>query len=130
MKGFFTTANADYGTLVLRLAAGAAMLPHGIPKVMGFEGTMGFLTGAGIPWIIALLVIVGESVGAVALMLGFCTRFCAASLAVIMIGAIVFHAGKGDGFETAMLFLLMYVPLVINGAGALSLDAIIAKKLK
>lgn len=130
MKGFFSTSAVDYGTLVLRLAAGAAMLPHGIPKVMGFEGTMGFLTGAGIPWIIALLVIVGESIGAIALILGFCTRFCAASLAVIMIGAIVFHVGKGDGFETAMLFLLMYVPLVINGAGALSLDSIIAKKLK
>ncbi len=130
MKGFFSTSAADYGTFVLRLAAGAAMLPHGIPKLTGFEGTMGFLTGAGIPWIIALLVIVGESVGAIALILGFCTRFCAASLAVIMVGAIVFHASKGDGFETAMLFLLMYVPLVINGAGALSLDAIIAKKLK
>jgi uncharacterized membrane protein YphA (DoxX/SURF4 family) len=50
----------------------------------------------GMPWPIAFLVIVGESFGSLALLAGFLTRFTAASLAVIMTGAIVMvHLSQG-----------------------------------
>jgi len=53
-------------------------------------GTMGFFTETmHLPWLIAFLVIIGESFGSVALLAGLLTRFTAASLAVIMVGAIV-----------------------------------------
>ena len=93
---------------------------------------MGFLTGAGIPSFIALLIILGESLGALSLILGFCTRFSAASLVVIMAGAVVFTFDKGymAGYSTPLIFLLMFLPLLVSGAGAWSLDGWLAKKCK
>ncbi len=131
MKKFFATSHS-YSFLLLRVSAGAAMLPFGIQKVQTFDATMGFLTGAGIPWIIAILVIIGESVGAISLILGFCTRFCAASLAVIMTGAVymMFDKGYMMGYATPLLFLLLYLPLILAGAGAYSVDGVIAKKIR
>ena len=130
MKAFFRTKH-DYGMFLLRISAGAAMLPFGLLKVQTFGQTMGFLSGAGIPAFIAILVIIGESVGAISLILGFCTRFCAGSLAVIMAGAVIFMFDKGYmmGYATPLLFLLMFLPLVLNGAGALSMDSMIARKV-
>ncbi len=132
MKKFFATSSKDYGTLALRLAAGALMLPYGITKVQSYDATIQFMTGMGIPSVVAMLVIVAETVGAVSLVLGFCTRFCAASLGVVMVGAVYAMFGQGffAGYATPLLFLCVYIPLVINGAGALSLDGIIAKKVK
>lgn len=134
MKCFFGTKN-DFGLTILRVGSGLAMLPFGLSKLglMGegtFGGSVGMLTGMGIPWIIALLVIVGESIGAVSLILGFCTRFCAASLAIIMAGAVfvMFDKGYMGGYMGPLLLLIMYVPQIINGGGAWSLDRLITKK--
>jgi putative oxidoreductase len=123
------------------------MLPHGLQKTLGlfggygFTGTMGFFTGTlGLPWIVAFLVIMAESVGALCLILGFATRFCAASLIIVMIGAIMmvhlehgffmnwFGMQKGEGFEYHLLVIGMALSLVVSGAGILSLDRSIATK--
>ena len=130
MKKFFATSK-NYGALILRVGAGLTMFPFGLQKIQTFDQTIGFMTGAGIPWIIAALVIVAESLGAVSLILGFCTRFSAASLAVVMAGAVYFTFGKGYmmGYATPLLFFIMFLPLVINGAGAWSVDKAIAKKI-
>ncbi|MBP9774172.1 MAG: DoxX family protein [Candidatus Peribacteraceae bacterium] len=134
IKHFFATKN-DYGILFLRVASGIAMLPYGLSKlgIIGggtFQDSMGFLTGMGIPFFVAILVIVGESLGAISLIIGFCTRFCAASLTVIMAGAVMAMMSKGymAGYATPLLFLIMYVTLTLNGAGAWSIDQIIAKR--
>lgn len=136
MKHFFMTKN-DYGMLLLRVGVGAAMLPFGLAKTDilvagGYAQTMAFLTGAGIPAFIALLVIIGESVGSASLILGFCTRFCAASLVVIMAGAVsvMFAKGYMMGYALPLLFLLSFLPLVVNGGGAWSVDQMIAKRWK
>ena len=134
IKHFFATKN-DYSIMLMRVAVGAAMLPYGLMKlgVIGggtFQQTMGFLTSMGIPSFIAILVIAGESLGAVSLILGFCTRFCAASLTVIMGGAVMAMMSKGYmmGYATPLLFLIMFATLVQTGAGAWSIDGLIAKK--
>lgn len=134
MKRFFDTSN-DIGLMILRVGSGGAMLPFGFMKLglIGdgtFDGTIQFLTGMGIPWTVALLVIIGESVGAVSLILGFCTRFCGASLAIIMIGAMFFTFDKGyiGGYMGSLLLLIMYVSITIDGAGAWSIDRLMAKK--
>ncbi len=135
----FQTNPNGYGSLIARLALGLVMLPHGLQKAAGlfggpgFEGAMGFLTGMGIPTVIAALVILGESVGAVALILGFCTRFCAASLAVIMLGAIVLvHGANGffapTGYEYHLLAIGLGLVLTIQGGGAWSLDLLFNRK--
>ena len=89
MKMFFHTDDS-LSSFVLRVTVGAVMFPHGAQKLVGwfggygFSGTMGaFTEKMGMPWIIAFLVIIGESLGALALVAGFMTRFVAASLAAI-----------------------------------------------
>ena len=63
----------------------------------GFEGTMGAYTQKiGMPSVIAFLVIIGELFGSLALLAGLLTRFTAASLAVIMLGAVtIVHLPHG-----------------------------------
>ncbi len=132
---------SDSGALIARVALGAVMLPHGAQKLLGwfgghgFSGTMGFLTGdAGLPWIVALTVILAESLGAAALVLGLFGRVAALGIAAVMIGAIAtVHAGhgffmnwygsrKGEGFEYHLLALGLAAVVLVRGSGALSLD--------
>ncbi len=133
MKSFFGTSD-DIGLTILRVGSGLAMLPFGLMKLGligdgSFSATLQGMTGMGLPWIIALLVVIGESVGALSIILGFCTRFCAGSLAVIMAGAVFFTFDKGymGGYMGPLLLLVMYVPQIINGGGAWSVDRMIAK---
>lgn len=139
MKSCCKTSTSNYGALALRLGLGIMMLPHGLQKMFGmfggggFSGTMGFLTGMGIPSPIAFLVILGESLGALALIVGFCTRFCAASLGLIMLGAILMvHGGQGFlggdgaiGYQWHVVYLAGCIALVLQGGGAWSIDAML-----
>lgn len=132
---------------VARLTLALVILPHGLQKTLGlfggygFSGTMGFFTGTlGMPSVIAFLVIMAESLGALSIALGFLTRFCAASLAVIMLGAIKmahfdngffmnwFGNQKGEGFEYHLLVIGLALSLVISGAGRNSVDLALTKK--
>ena len=94
MQALFKT-DESWSPLVLRVMLAAVMFPHGAQKLLGwfgghgFEGTMGFFTQQmGLPWLVALLVIIGESLGSLALAAGLLTRFTSASFIVIMLGAI------------------------------------------
>jgi putative oxidoreductase len=139
--------NCNWGATLARLTVGLVMLPHGLQKTIGvlggygFSGTMGFLTGqVGLPTVIAFLVIAGESVGALGLILGFMSRFCAASLAVIMIGAAYMaHAEHGffmnwggqqagEGFEYHLLVIGACLAVVVTGGGALSIDGMVSRR--
>ncbi len=134
--------------LILRLTLGLVMFPHGAQKLLGwyggfgFDGTMGFFTQTmGMPWLVAFLVIIGESFGSVALLAGLLTRFTAASFSVIMLGAITMvhlphgffmnWSGKqqGEGFEYHLLVIGIAIALLVTGAGRWSVDRMIAEKL-
>ncbi len=147
MKILFQTDNA-WSSLVLRVTLGIVMFPHGAQKLLGwfggfgFSGTMGAFTETmGIPWIIAFLVIIGESLGAIGLILGFLTRFTAFGITCIMVGAIWlvhwpngffmnwFGKQAGEGFEYHLLVLGISVVLMIAGGGRWSVDKVIATKL-
>lgn len=122
------------------------MLVHGAQKLFGwfggggYEGTMGFLESLGIPAILAILIIATESLGAVALILGFLTRIAAFGIACNMIGAIfLVHLSNGffmnwagmqlgEGYEYHLLALGMAIALIISGGGLWSFDGIISKK--
>jgi putative oxidoreductase len=94
----------------------------------------------GMPMVIAILVILGESLGALGLITGFLTRFCAAGILIIMTGAIVMsHAGNGffmnwsgkqggEGFEYHLLAIALCIPLLISGGGLFSADGFITKR--
>jgi len=135
-----------WSPFILRIMLALVIVPHGAQKLLGwygghgFEGTMGFFTQQmGLPWVIALLVIMGESIGALALAAGFLTRFTAASLSIIMLGAIVtvhwphgffmnwFGSQAGEGFEFHLLVIGMSLSLVASGAGKWSVDHVLGK---
>lgn len=90
---------------------------------------------------IALLVIIAESFGSLALLAGFLTRFTAASLAVIMLGAIMmvhapygffmnwFGQQQGEGYEYHVLIIGIAAALLFTGAGRWSVDGQIAEKI-
>ncbi len=104
---------------------------------------MGFFTqNMGLPWLVAFLVIIGESFGSLGLITGFFTRFTAASFIVIMIGAIAtLHwpqgffmnwvgQQQGEGFEYHLLVIAMSAALVLVGGGKWALDGVIARWLE
>lgn len=144
---FFKT-DESWSGLILRIALGSVIFAHGAQKLLGwfggygFEGTMGFFTQKmGLPWLVAFLVIVGESIGSLGLIAGFLTRFTAASFIVIMLGAIAtvhlpqgffmnwFGQQAGEGFEYHLLVIAMSLVLAIIGGGKWSLDGLIARRL-
>src|SRR5204862_4470832 len=93
----------DWAIATVRVALSGVMLPHGLQKVFGWFGGHGFANtlnffqqGMGIPKPVAALVILAESVGALALILGFVGRFMAFSIALTMLGAVAMvHAKAG-----------------------------------
>ena len=140
MKTLFQTEER-WAPVILRVMLALVIFPHGAQKLLGwyggngFEGTMGFFTQQmGLPWVIAFLVIMGESIGALALVAGFMTRFTAASLGIIMLGAIAtvhwsngffmnwFGQQAGEGFEYHLLVIGMGLSLMVTGAGKWSVD--------
>jgi len=147
MKALFQTDDGLAG-FILRVTLGLVMFPHGAQKLLGwfggfgFDGTMGFFTQKmGLPWIIAFLIIIGESFGSLGLLAGFLTRFAAASLAVIMLGAITMvhlpHGffmnwgglQQGEGYEYHLLVIGIAVALLITGGGRWSVDRVVAETI-
>ncbi len=147
MATFFRTDDS-WASLILRVVLGGVIFAHGAQKLFGwfggfgYEGTMGFFTQKmGLPWLVAFLVIIGESLGSLGLIAGFLTRFTAASFIVIMIGAITsshlphgffmnwFGQQAGEGFEYHLLVIAMSAALAIVGGGRWSVDGWIAYRL-
>ena len=136
-----TATTAEITPAVLRLVLGLVMFPHGAQKLLGwfggygFSGTMGFLTQqAGLPTPIALLVIVIEFFGSLALILGAFSRAAALGVIAVMVGAVMtVHlpngffmnwsgAQPGEGFEYHLLAIAIALAIVIKGSGAFSID--------
>jgi putative oxidoreductase len=145
MKALLQTDDSWSG-LILRVMLGVVMFPHGAQKVFGwfggngFSGTMGFfITQLNIPAVVAFLVIMAESVGAVMLIVGFVTRFAAFGIFCVMLGAIwLVHlpngffmnwSGKqaGEGFEYHLLALAISAAVMIAGSGRWSVDRAITQ---
>jgi putative oxidoreductase len=132
-------------TAIVRLVLGVVFFAHGAQKMLGwfggpgFSGTMGMFTGyLHVPAPFAFLAIAAEFFGGLGLILGFLTRIAAFGIAVNMVVAIALvHSSfgffmnwtgtqKGEGFEYHVLVLAITALLMIRGAGALSVDRMIA----
>ena len=146
MKNLLSTNSNNWSALIARLALGLVVFAHGAQKLFGwfggygFEGTMGFLTTqAGLPYIVALLVILIESLAALFVVFGFFTRLAALGIFGVFTGIITMHsthgffmnwAGtqKGEGIEYLLLLLGLALALVISGGGKASVDAALTSK--
>jgi putative oxidoreductase len=125
----------------IRVLLGLVFFAHGAQKMLGwfggygFSGTMGFFTGAlHIPALFAFLAIAAEFFGGLGLIFGLLTRVAAFGIAVNMLVAVLMvhsqfgffmnwsGSQKGEGFEFHLLVLAMAAFLMIQGAGAASVD--------
>ncbi len=147
MLWLFTT-HGSVGMFIVRVTLAIVIFAHGAQKLLGwfggqgFTGTIGFFTTSmGLPWLIAFLVIIGESIGSLSLLAGFLTRFVAASYILIMLGAVAmvhwpngffmnwFGQQQGEGFEYHLLIMGMSLALLVEGGGAWSVDQLIARRM-
>jgi putative oxidoreductase len=134
---------------IQRALLGAVMFPHGAQKLLGwfggygFDGTMQFFTDTlHVPAPLALLVILGESIGALLLIAGLGTRVAAFGISAIMLGAVLTTHGSvgffmnwfgnraGEGYEYHLLALALSVPLVIAGGGRYAVDSWVRARLE
>lgn len=139
-----TTNLNNWTALVARIALGITIFPHGAQKLLGlfggngYAGTMGFLTTqAGLPYILALLVILIEFFGSLFLIFGFLTRFAAIGFTGLFLGVIstaTLQNGffmnwngtqKGEGIEYFILLFGLTIITLILGGGKASVDAAI-----
>jgi putative oxidoreductase len=118
-------ALTPYAAFFMRLAVGGVFLIHGIAKFeRGIGPTASMLAGIGFPFatIFAVILMTIETVGAICILLGILTRAWAATMAVVMIVAILaVKVRNGQNFELEALLLAGAVTLVALGDGPLSI---------
>jgi putative oxidoreductase len=119
--------------LVARVIAGIVFAAHGVQKLFGAFGGPGLSAIVQMMGPIGYLVSVGEFFGGLGLIVGILSRFSAASLIVIMLGAIgMVHlpnglfmnwtgTQKGEGFEYHLLAIGLFLVILIMGPGAFAL---------
>lgn len=120
------SSNIDWALLAVRVVVGIIFAAHGAQKLFGAFGGPGINVMVKMMGPIAYLVSIGEFFGGLGLILGFLSRFSAASIIVIMLGAIAMvHAKNGfflsqQGFEYNFALIGLLIPVLVAGPGRLS----------
>jgi putative oxidoreductase len=119
---------ADFGLLILRLAAGLTMASqHGIGKLQNLiNGNIQFADPLGIGVTTSLFLAgMAEFFCAIAVSLGILTRLMSLPVAFTMfVAAFIVHANDlFERKELAILYLVIFLTLMLTGAGRYSLDA-------
>src|SRR5438445_13051607 len=119
----------DIALLVVRVIVGTIFVAHGAQKLFGAFGGPGLSAVVQMMGPLGYLVTVGEFFGGLGLVFGFLSRFSAASIIIIMLGAVATVHGKfgffmnwagnqaGEGFEYQLLAIAAMLPIVIAGPG-------------
>jgi len=118
--------------LLVRVIVGIIFAAHGSQKLFGAFGGPGLaktveMMQPNLGSVLPYLVIIGEFFGGIGLIFGFLSRFSAAALIVIMIGAIATVHGKNGffsaagGFEYNLALIGLLVPILLCGPGSISI---------
>ncbi len=120
--------STDWALLAVRLAAGIIFAAHGAQKLFGAFDGPGLSAIVHMMGPIGYLVAIGEFFGGLGLIVGFLSRFSAASLIVIMLGAIAmvhgrngFFLGAKPGFEYNFALIGLLAAILIAGPGRLAI---------
>lgn len=121
------------GLLLLRVLVGVTMLTHGLAKLTSFsELASTFQDPIGLGSTLSLILIIAAEVGcSVLVMVGAFMRLATIPLVFSMLVAL-FAVHGSDPFsmkELPLLYLGIYILLFFTGAGRMSLDALISKKI-
>ncbi|MCC6589627.1 MAG: DoxX family protein [Bryobacterales bacterium] len=116
--------NIDAALLVIRLVAGIIFMAHGAQKLFGAFGGPGLTAMVGMLGPVGYLVSIGEFFGGLGLIVGFLSRFSAAALIVIMLGAIAtvhwengFFLSPKMGYEYNLALIGLLAAIVLAGPG-------------
>jgi putative oxidoreductase len=140
--GSIYSAVGEYAEPILRIALGGVLIPHGLQKLFGMFGGMGFARNAelfdklgytpGVFW--GTLVGCTELIGGILLIVGLFTRFAAAAVVIFMLTAIHFTSAKGffwgaGGMEYPILIGVCALFFLIRGGGRCSVDHMIGREI-
>jgi putative oxidoreductase len=126
---------------IVRLAAGALLIPHGASKLFGIGASVsataeGFAEmGLEPAYPLALYIACLEFFGGILLAFGFLTRLAAVLVAGFMAVAVVqVHMANGffwtnGGYEYPLMWFLLAIAITIRGGGELSVDRALGREL-
>lgn len=123
INGVRDRSAVDFALLVVRVIVGVIFAVHGAQKLFGAFGGPGLAEVVKMMGPLGYPVTIGEFFGGLGLIVGFLCRFSAASLIVIMIGAIGMVHGKNGfflsdgGFEYNLALIGLLAPILIAGPG-------------
>lgn len=127
---------APYAALTLRVALGVMFIAHALLKVFVFTlpGTAEFFESLGLPSVLAYVTVAAELIGGGLLVLGVGTRWVAAVLVPVLLGATwahwangwLFTAAKG-GWEYPAFLSAAALAQVLLGDGAYALSSVFRK---
>jgi putative oxidoreductase len=143
-----TGTHADWVVGVARIVLGVIFFAHGAQKMLGWYGGPGlasamrtFTEHLHLPPTLAFLVIAGELFSGVGLIVGLFSRIAALVIALTMVGAIAtvhfrfglflnwFGTQEGHGIEYHLLTIALALVVVVQGAGAFSLDRLVHERI-
>ncbi len=136
----------SWSLLIVRVLLGVIMFAHGAQKVFGWfgghglRGTIGYFQQAlKVPPALTVLAALTECFGGLAVVAGLLARPAALGLIVVMLVAVAkvhwahgffinwsLQQGKGHGYEMNLALLGMALAVLVGGAGAISIDRLIA----
>lgn len=125
--------NATF-SLLGRLGLSLIFIISGWGKIAGYAATQQYMEAMGVPGSLLPLVIALELGGGLAILAGGFTRAIALALAGFSLAsAALFHGNLGDATQAIMFWKNVamaggFLMLAANGAGALSLDALWARR--
>ena len=121
---------APWAALVLRVTLGVMFIAHALLKyaVFTLPGTAKFFESLGLPGPLAYVVFWAELIGGVLILAGVYSRWVAAALIPILLGAAWAHAGNGwlftspkGGWEYPAFWTVTLVVQALLGDGAFAL---------
>jgi len=132
-KTMIDSRTAPYAAFLLRISLGVMFVAHALLKLVVFTlpGTVGFFQSLGLPGALAYVTFAAELIGGLLLIAGIGTRWVAAALVPILLGAAWAHFGNGwvfsapkGGWEYPAFLTLAAVVQALLGDGAYALSGL------
>ncbi|MFT6767513.1 MAG: putative oxidoreductase [Burkholderiaceae bacterium] len=121
------TTLQNTGALIGRILLAALFIPAGISKIVGFDGTVGYIASVGLPLatLAAIIAVVVELIAGLALLVGYRIKLAAAVLAVFtLVATVLFHNFWAMPADQAYMQQLMFMKNIAVVGGLLLVAAL------